>query len=183
MLVVCIVWTVKSRTAPLYSSRASPLLHGDMSSAHRAHSLWIKPNYSKSTASVHRNPHTVFVSTTNLLTTPHYSATNTVLFAVKNLTVGLIYTKKANWLQQMSNRLHPPCFQVTWCQNEIDDSMKRNTHVQISHIYSRLHYCFRYKLACHFSHSLYKSYSTKWTSVNVHLSVRAGKIDFTLVLN
>ncbi len=45
MLVVFIVWTVKSRTAPLYSSRASPLLHGDLSRAHRAHSLWIKPNY------------------------------------------------------------------------------------------------------------------------------------------
>lgn len=99
MLVFCIVWTVKSRTAPLYSARASPLLHGDMSRAHRAHSLWIKPNYSKSTASVHRNPHTVTVST-NLLTTPHYNATNT--FALTNLTVGL-YTKKANWLQQMSN--------------------------------------------------------------------------------
>jgi len=67
-----------ARASPLYSARTSPLLHGDLSRAHRAHSLWITPNYSKSTASVHWNPHTVFVST-NLLTSPHYNTTNTVL--------------------------------------------------------------------------------------------------------
>lgn len=82
MLVVFIVWPVKSRTPPLYSSRASPLLRGDLSRAQRAHSLWIKPNYRRASLQrvlgVYRNPHTVFVSTTNLLTTPHYNTTNTV---------------------------------------------------------------------------------------------------------